>query len=71
MSWTNIELGSRPGWLRSERWAYGSVIGIVGGIVSIWGSMWIEAAIFFAVAIVLGLVALSKRRAGEDGESRA
>jgi hypothetical protein len=58
VSWERLVLGPRGRSLGSSRWPAAALIALVGAVVSILGSLWLQAAIFFVAALVLGAVAV-------------
>ena len=55
--------GSERSWpLGGSRWSVLTVLGLGGALVSLIGGMWLEAALFFIAALVLGTVALRAGR---------
>jgi hypothetical protein len=62
--WQRLALGPRGRWLGKDRWAYAGVIAMVGAAVSAWGGMWLEAALFFAVALVLAVISVRQWTSG-------
>jgi hypothetical protein len=55
--------GSEHAWsLAGSRWSVLFIVALVGAAVSVLGGMWIQAALFFAAAIVLAAVALRAAR---------
>jgi hypothetical protein len=55
--------GSEGSWtLGGSRWSVLTVLAIAGALVSVIGGMWLEAALFFVAALVLGTVSLRAGR---------
>jgi hypothetical protein len=55
--------GSEPVWaFGGSRWSVLTVLAFAGAAVSVIGGMWLEAAVFFAAAVVLAAVALRAGR---------
>jgi len=55
--------GTERAWsLGGSRWSVLSVLALVGAAVSVIGGMWLEAALFFAAAVALAVVALRTAR---------
>ena len=52
----------RARWLGDSRWPVAGVIALVGAAISAVGGMWLEAALFFAAALVLAVVTLRTAR---------
>lgn len=52
----------RAWWLGDNRWPVAGVIALVGAAISAVGGMWLEAALFFAAALVLAVVSLRTAR---------
>ena len=51
-----------PWWLGDSRWAVAAVIAVIAAVVSALDTRWIEAALFFAAALVLAIVMLRATR---------
>jgi hypothetical protein len=48
--------------LGGSRWSILTVLALAGALVSAIGAMWLEAALFFVAALVLGTVSLKAGR---------
>ena len=49
-------------WLGDSRWPVAGVIALVGAGISAIAGVWLEAALFFAAALVLAIVTLKTAR---------
>jgi hypothetical protein len=49
-------VSKRPWWLDERRWAVAGVIALVAAGVSALGGQWVEAVLFLAAALALGVV---------------
>jgi uncharacterized membrane protein YfcA len=56
----------RGWWLGNDRWPVAGVVAVVGAVLSAWGGLWLEAALFFAAALILAVVTVRTRTKRED-----
>ena len=52
----------QPWWLGDSRWPVAAVIAVIAAVVSALDGLWLEAALFIAAALALGVVAFMTAR---------
>jgi hypothetical protein len=57
-----VSAPERAWWLGDRRWPVAGTIALVGAAISAVGGAWLEAALFFAAALVLAIVTLRTAR---------
>ena len=55
-------MSERRWWLDDRRWAVAGVIALVAAAVSAVDGQWLEAALFLAAALALGVISLRTAR---------
>jgi hypothetical protein len=66
-NWERLALGPRGRWLGKDRWPVAGAIAMIGAVVAASGGAWLEAALFFAAAVVLALMTVKSRAKRGDG----